>query len=126
MFDVGFSEILVVFVVALIVLGPEKLPATARTLGLWWGRIRYQINAAKRDFEREIGADDIRRQLHNEQIMRELGESKEAIQRMMRQGEDFAKNPLSDVMPTGEKARQPLASEAPTPVGESTKADHKL
>jgi sec-independent protein translocase protein TatB len=125
MFDVGFSEILVVFVVALIVLGPEKLPATARTLGLWWGRIRYQINAAKRDFEREIGADDIRRQLHNEQIMRELGESKEAIQRMMREGEQFARSPLSNITPTGEAARKPLAGEAPKITSESAKADHK-
>jgi len=125
MFDVGFSEILVVFVVALVVLGPEKLPAAARTLGLWWGRIRYQINAAKRDFEREIGADDIRRQLHNEQIMRELGESKEAIQRMMREGEQFARSPLSDITPTGEVARKPLAGEAPKITSESVNADHK-
>jgi len=96
MFDIGFSEIVVVFVVALIVLGPEKLPAAARTLGLWWGRIKYQMHAAKNDFEREIGADEIRRQLHNEQVMRELGESKEAIRRVMKEGEDFAKTPLTD------------------------------
>lgn len=106
MFDVGFSEIVVVFVVALIMLGPDKLPAAARTLGLWWGRLKYQMNAAKKDFEREIGAEDIRRQLRNEQVMHELGESKEAIQRMMREGESFAKNPLADITPTGEPAKR--------------------
>jgi len=106
MFDVGFSEILVVLVVALIVLGPDKLPAAARTLGLWIGRLKYLMQSAKNDFEREIGADDIRRQLHNEQVMRELGESKEAIQRMMREGEEFARKPLSTVTPTGEPARR--------------------
>jgi sec-independent protein translocase protein TatB len=105
MFDIGFSEIIVVFVVALIVLGPDKLPAAARTLGLWWGRIKYQMNASKKDFEREIGADEIRRQLHNEQVMHELGESKQAIQRMMRDGESIAKSPLADITSTGEPTR---------------------
>lgn len=108
MFDVGFSEILVVLVVALIVLGPDKLPAAARTLGLWLGRIKYLVHSARQDFEREIGADDIRRQLHNEQVMRELGESKEAIQRMMKEGEEFARNPQSTVTPTGEPAKRTI------------------
>lgn len=106
MFDIGFSEILVILVVALIVLGPDKLPVAARTIGLWWGRIRYQLNAAKRDFEREIGADDIRRQLHNEQIMMELGESREAIERMRREGEQFAREPLRNILPTGEPVQR--------------------
>ena len=109
MFDVGFSEILVVLVVALIVLGPDKLPVAARTLGLWIGRLKYMMQAAKNDFEREIGADDIRRQLHNEQVMRELGESKEAIQRMMREGNEFVRNPQSTVTPTGEPAGRTIA-----------------
>jgi len=106
MFDIGFSEIIVIFIVALVVLGPDKLPAAARTLGLWWGRIKYQMNAAKKDFEREIGADEIRRQLHNEQVMRELGESKEAIRRVMKDGEEFARTPLSEPMLTQQSVSQ--------------------
>jgi len=96
MFDIGFTEILVILVVALVVIGPDKLPATARTLGLWWGRIKYQFQAAKRDFDREIGGDEIRRQLHNEQVMQELGESKEAIRRVMDDTDQTIKNNLSD------------------------------
>ena len=106
MFDIGFSEILVVLVVALIVLGPDRLPVAARTLGLWIGRLKYLFQSAKKDFEREIGAEDIRRQLRNEQVMHELGESKEAIQRMMREGDNFAKNPQAKTTPTGEPARR--------------------
>lgn len=83
MFDIGFTEILLVLVVTLLVVGPDRLPATARTLGLWFGRLKYQFQLARREFDREIGTEDIRRQLHNERVMHELGESREAIQQVM-------------------------------------------
>ena len=69
MFDIGFSELLVIAVVALLVLGPERLPGAARTAGLWIGRLKRSFNSIKMEVEREIGADDIRRQLHNEHIL---------------------------------------------------------
>jgi sec-independent protein translocase protein TatB len=55
--------------VALLVLGPERLPGAARTAGLWVGRLKRSFNAIKQEVEREIGADEIRRQLHNEHIL---------------------------------------------------------
>ena len=69
MFDVGFSELLLVGLVALLVLGPERLPVAARMAGLWLGRLKRSFNAIKTEVEREIGADEIRRQLHNESIL---------------------------------------------------------
>lgn len=69
MFDVGFTELLLVGLVALLVLGPERLPVAARTAGLWIGRIKRSISSIKAEVEREIGADEIRRQLHNERIL---------------------------------------------------------
>ncbi|WP_417661852.1 Sec-independent protein translocase protein TatB [Pseudomonas sp.] len=69
MFDIGFTELLLCGLVALVVLGPERLPGAVRTAGLWIGRIKRSFNAIKADVEREIGADEIRRQLHNEQIL---------------------------------------------------------
>lgn len=69
MFDIGFSELLLVALVALLVLGPERLPGAARTAGLWIGRIRRSFAAIRSEVEREIGADEIRRQLHNENIL---------------------------------------------------------
>ena len=69
MFEIGFSELLLVAVVALLVLGPERLPGAVRTLGLWAGRLKRSFNAIRTEVEREIGADEIRRQLHNEQIL---------------------------------------------------------
>ncbi|WP_027896673.1 Sec-independent protein translocase protein TatB [Zestomonas thermotolerans] len=69
MFGIGFSELLLVGLVALLVLGPERLPGAARTAGLWIGRLKRSFNTIKQEVEREIGADEIRRQLHNEQIL---------------------------------------------------------
>ena len=69
MFDVGFSELLLVGLVALLVLGPERLPVAARMAGLWIGRIKRSFNSLKTEVERELGADEIRRQLHNENIL---------------------------------------------------------
>ncbi|MBQ56709.1 MAG: twin-arginine translocase subunit TatB [Pseudomonadaceae bacterium] len=82
MFDVGFSELLLVGLVALLVLGPERLPGAVRTAGLWIGRIKRSFNTMKAEVEREIGADEIRRQLHNEQILdleREMKAMKQEI-----------------------------------------------
>lgn len=72
MFDIGFAELLLIAVVSLLVIGPEQLPATVRTISLWLGRMRRSFNEIKADIEREIGADDIKRQLHNETILKEL------------------------------------------------------
>ena len=82
MFDIGFSELLLVGLVALIVFGPERLPGAARTAGLWIGRLKRSFSAIKAEVEREIGADEIRRQLHNEQILeleREMKAMKESL-----------------------------------------------
>lgn len=60
MFDVGFFELLLLGVVALLVVGPERLPKLARTAGMWLGRGRRFINSVKDDIDREIKADELR------------------------------------------------------------------
>ena len=79
MFDFGFTEILLIAVVALLVLGPDKMPAAVRTISLWIGRMRRSFNNIKRDIEKEIGADDIRRQLRNEEIMARFDSTKQQV-----------------------------------------------
>jgi sec-independent protein translocase protein TatB len=69
MFGISFGELLLISLIALLVLGPERLPGAARTAGLWVGRLKRSFNAIKQDVERELGADEVRRQLHNENIM---------------------------------------------------------
>lgn len=80
MFDIGFLEIVVVGIVALVVLGPEKLPGTIRTVSLWIGRLRRSFNSIKSDIEKEIGADEIRRQLRNEEIMEKFRHTQTTVQ----------------------------------------------
>lgn len=69
MFDIGFMELVLVGIVALIVVGPERLPGAIRTTTLWIGRAKRSFQQVKTEIEREINADEIRRQLHNESIL---------------------------------------------------------
>jgi sec-independent protein translocase protein TatB len=61
MFDIGFSEIVVIGVVALVVIGPERLPKTARTLGHLFGRLQRYVNDVKADINREMELDELRK-----------------------------------------------------------------
>lgn len=61
MFDIGFSELMVIAVVALIVIGPEKLPKVARTVGHLFGRMQRYVNDVKADISREMALDDLRK-----------------------------------------------------------------
>ena len=61
MFDIGFSELMVIGVVALIVIGPERLPKVARTLGHLLGRAQRYVNDVKSDINREIQLDELKK-----------------------------------------------------------------
>ncbi len=61
MFDIGFSELLVIAVVALIVIGPERLPKVARTLGHLFGRMQRYVNDVKADISREMELEELRK-----------------------------------------------------------------
>lgn len=76
MFDIGFSELLLIAVVALVVLGPERLPKAARFAGLWVRRARAQWNSVKSELERELAAEDLKRGIDDSRhAMRELDAS---------------------------------------------------
>ncbi|MEE2651538.1 MAG: Sec-independent protein translocase protein TatB [Pseudomonadota bacterium] len=79
MFDIGFAELLLIAVLGLLVLGPERLPTAVRTISLWLGRLRRSFTSIRQEIEREVGADEIRRQLHNESIMASLEDSKQSL-----------------------------------------------
>ena len=61
MFDIGFSELLVIGVVALVVIGPEKLPRLARTLGHLAGKLQRYVSDVKADINREIELEDLKK-----------------------------------------------------------------
>lgn len=60
MFDVGFWELALIGVIALIILGPERLPRAAREVGLWMGKARRMVAEVKRDINRELDAEEFR------------------------------------------------------------------
>jgi sec-independent protein translocase protein TatB len=76
MFDIGFSEILIIATLTLIVMGPNRLPEAIKTITLWIGRLRNFINSARSDIENEVGIDEIKKQLHNEKVMQEIAKTK--------------------------------------------------
>ena len=85
MFDIGFSELVVCAIVALLVIGPERMPEAVRTVGLWIGRFKRGLRETRSEIERQMGVDDIRRQLHNEDIMRSLEDARRDMDNVVAQ-----------------------------------------
>ena len=73
MFDIGFSELIVVFIVGLLILGPERLPHAAKTAGLWVRKIRRSINSVQREINAQLDQEELQRKLdlNNQRIMQE-------------------------------------------------------
>ncbi len=63
MFDAGFLEMVVIAVIALVIVGPERLPGIARKMGKWVAKARALVNTTKSDIERELRADELRNML---------------------------------------------------------------
>lgn len=74
MFDIGFSEILFIMVIALLVVGPERLPRIARTAGLWVGKMRGFVSSVKADIDRELATEELRKALEKQAAVPELEE----------------------------------------------------
>lgn len=92
MFNIGSFEVLIIFIVALLVLGPERLPGAIKTSGLWIGRFRRSFYKVKAEIERELNADEIKRQLHNESVMEEIEEAKSKVESVAKETEESVKN----------------------------------
>ena len=95
MFDVGFTEILLLSLVGLLVLGPERLPRVARTAGLWLGRARRFVSTVKADIDREIAADELKQTLAKQAEVPELYDI------------------VEDTKQTIQKTKQPVAEQHP-------------
>ena len=104
MFDVGFFELLLIGMVALLVVGPERLPKLARTVGMWLGRGRRFISSVKEDIDREIKADELREILEKQKLDNPLHEIVEDTKK------DFAQL-KADTESALDADRKPAASE---------------
>lgn len=91
MFDIGIWELFVVGLIALIVLGPERLPGVARTVGLWIGRARAAFYSVREEVEREIHADGLRET--RRALKRELDEGARSVAQSLHAGNVSASPP---------------------------------
>ncbi len=112
MFDVGFSEMLVIAVVALVVIGPERLPKVARTAGLLFGRLQRYVATVKSDISREIEMSELSKvksefQEAARDIEQNINQQSRAIEAEV---QSAAKQIQQDVAPI-----KPSAAESPTP-----------
>lgn len=98
MFDIGFTELVLIAIIALVVIGPKRLPETLRFVGLWVGRIKRALARAYKEIDQELGLDDVRRQLHNEEVLRSIDEHKRKLEEDIRNTMDFTTD--TDPTPT--------------------------
>jgi len=121
MFDIGFAELAAIAVVALIALGPERLPRAARFAGLWVRRARAQWYSVKSEFERELAAEDLKRSVE------EAKASMHKVQSQIRGIGDELHQQASEVRGQVQSSLQPAAdtlsslhADAPAPVSPAT------
>ena len=120
MFDIGFSELLLLSVIVLLVIGPKRLPETLRTLGLWIGRMRRSFTRVKSEIEREIGMDDVRRQLHNEAVMEQMKEIERDVGGAIDDANIGSSTDVNPQGPTGDQAVEPSGPLTPTAQAEDS------
>jgi sec-independent protein translocase protein TatB len=119
-FDIGFAELLLVAIVGLLVLGPERLPVAVRTVSLWLRQLRRSFNSIKSEIERELNAEEFKQQLHNDTILESFRDAgadlKESLNGI---GEELPDTPydVSDILSahSADKVSQPDESTTEVP-----------
>lgn len=120
MFDIGFSELVLIALLALIVLGPKRLPEVARTAGRWLGRLRRFMTDVKQDFDRELRGAELEelRKLKQElnETRRLMEDSSSQLYRDLSHGLDANATiaPLGETAPAAAPAPETPAVEAPS------------
>lgn len=125
MFDIGFSEMVVIAVVALVVLGPERLPKVARAAGILLGRLQRYVNDVKSDINREMQLEELKKlqaQVEDSarSIERSVSTEMQSAQASLNQTAQVVTEPVSAV--AAEIAAVPEAAATPVPAPESVTA----
>lgn len=107
MFDIGFTELALVLVVALVVVGPERLPRLVRTAGLYLGRARRTVASIKADVQRELAAEELKQTLKEQaqsiglhDIIEETQAAVNSAEQLLKPDQPDAPNTLPDPKPT--------------------------
>jgi sec-independent protein translocase protein TatB len=110
MFDIGLSEVVLIGIVALLVIGPERLPETVRTASLWLNRIRRGFNEIKQEVQQELHNDAVLRELR--QTGQQLKQEATAIGRDVHDTAASAIPPAPENTPSGEQEKSPTDKQA--------------
>lgn len=110
MFDVGLSELMVIAVVALVVIGPERLPKVARTAGHLLGRLQRYVNDVKADINREMQLDELKKM--QQQMTEQVQSIESSVNHEIREVESSVQ--VATTEPVAEPAIEPPALEAGT------------
>jgi sec-independent protein translocase protein TatB len=78
LFQIGFLEILIIFILGLVIIGPKRLPEVLKILIRFYKRIENKLNTFKKDLEEDIGADELKKDVFNELRMEELENNKDS------------------------------------------------
>src|SRR4029453_3338126 len=121
MFDIGFSEIVVIGVVALIVIGPERRPKVARTLGHMFGRLQRYVNEVKADINREMELDELRKlQAQVQSAARDIEQSVTHAAREVETGVRSVETQLNEAASETPSAPQSAQAASPEPAASAT------
>ena len=121
MFDVGFSELMVIALVGLIVIGPERMPKVARTIGHLLGRLQRYVVDVKADINREMQLEELKK------LQSQVAEQARDIERQVNTQMNAVETSLNQsIMPGGEAAAKVTATDAPpapltTPAADTAK-----
>ncbi|MGH8493667.1 MAG: Sec-independent protein translocase protein TatB [Moraxellaceae bacterium] len=123
MFDVGFSELILLAIVALVVLGPEKLPHAARVAGAWVARIRRTVSTMQAEIEREVSAQELKTRMEKEfgpnamgGLVQQLQQEKTAIENDFKEAENIIAPAAIITQPTALVADSGTASTVATAI----------
>ena len=105
MFDIGFWELVVIGVVALVVIGPDRLPRVARKAGMWVGKMRGFVSSVKADIDRELRAEELKRVLDQQnQLAKSALEDIEDITAQTRESVGSAQKSAADALNAAQDA----------------------
>lgn len=107
MFDIGFSEVILVFVIMLLVVGPERLPRIARTAGLWIGKMRGFVSSVKADIDRELATEELKKALAKQAAMPELEELVDEVTGEPLQSQEAVRHGKTATQPDEQPAKLP-------------------
>ena len=119
MFDIGFPELLIVALVLLLVVGPERLPEVLRTVGRVVGSARRSFDTLKAELEREVGADELRRELHNARIMEDAKRLEEDLKGAEQSFKALGQSTKAELTAAEDALRAPSAQAPASAEGEA-------